>query len=77
MVIYWRDLFRWKKRGPTKVKETNRTIYFVNGQILEIKDIVEVDPSGTVLRITTKDRYYLINPAHVTYHDIPGIAKVF
>lgn len=63
--------------GVYKVKESKRVVEFINGTMLYLSDVVEVDNRGTYLRITTTDEYYLINPAHVLYHRIEGTDKVF
>jgi hypothetical protein len=65
-------------KGVYKVNESKRTIKFVvDVSPLELTDVVEVDNTGSYLRITTKTKYYLINPAHVLYHEIHGVDKVF
>lgn len=63
--------------GVYQVKEKKRTIVFINGTTLHLDDVVEVDNRGSYLRITTESKYYLINPAHVLYHQIHGTDKVF
>lgn len=60
-----------------KVTEEYRYIRFVSGELLELRDVIDVDNTGTYLRLTTKTAYYLINPAHVLYHQIDVDDKVF
>jgi hypothetical protein len=64
-------------RGVYKVNEKERTIYFNNGDVLELDNVIEVDNTGSYLRITTLTDYYVINPQHVIYHHIKGTDKVF
>ncbi len=55
---------------PMKVKAKVRTIKFINGDTLHLDNVVEFDPRGSFLRITTETKYYLINLNHVLYHEI-------
>lgn len=70
-----RNFFRCK--GVYKVDEAYRQIRFVDGTSIHMKNVKEVDNTGSVLRITTEEEYYLINEAHVLYHVMPAKTKVF
>lgn len=54
-----------------KVMEAKRKIAFVSGAHLNLRDVVEVDVSGTWWRIFTKDgKFHLVDPAKVNYATI-------
>jgi hypothetical protein len=54
-----------------KVLEAKRKIAFVSGAHLNLRDVVEVDVSGTWWRVFTKDgKFHLVDPAKVNYATI-------
>lgn len=57
-----------KEKG---ILEAKRKIAFVSGAHLNLRDVVEVDVSGTWWRIFTKDgKFHLVDPTKVNYATI-------
>lgn len=50
---------------------------FIDGTYVLLSNVKEIDSSGSYLRLTTDDSYWLINLNHVLYYRIPVEDKVF
>ena len=60
-----------------KVNESWREIYFTDGSKLTLKNVTEIDNSGSWLRIIAGEHYYLLNPNLIRYHKMLAKEKVF
>lgn len=59
------------------VNETFREVHFMDGSKLRIENVIEVDNSGSWLRIITDKDYYILNPNLIKYHKMLAKEKVF